>query len=78
MADISVSSPATGLSRSNGLTAILATALSGVIGWHSAWVQRQRIHRLDDHLRRDIGLIRAAPLRASVRPGWDVPLAGLR
>jgi hypothetical protein len=78
MADFTVSPSTTLSDRMLTLPAILAAPLSRMVDWQSAWVQRQRVRSLDTHLRRDIGLTDASPARASVLPGWDLPLAGLR
>jgi len=52
--------------------------LPRLLAWHSAWLQRRRLHALDAHLRRDLGLAHTPAARAAARPGWDIGLSGLR
>jgi len=63
-----------------GATAIgrPAPLLLRPLAWHAAWLQKRRMHALDAHLRRDLGLPHAPAIRAAVRPGWDIGLSGLR
>lgn len=59
-------------------TATTLSLLSRVFAWHAAWQEHRRLHLLDAHLRRDLGIANPSAARAAARPGWDVNLPGLR
>ena len=41
-----------------------------VNAWHGRWRARRSLHRLPDHLLRDIGLSRDEAQREAVKPFW--------